>query len=56
MEALILLAIGVIALPILLLVSHSNGGKETGGKAPSSRPRRTRCPNCGSLVIYHGSY
>ena len=31
MEALILLVIGVIALPILLLVSHPNGGKETGG-------------------------
>ena len=55
MEALILLVIGVIALPILLLVSHPNGGKETGGKAPSSRPRRTRCPNCGSPVIGHGS-
>lgn len=56
MEALILLVIGVIALPILLLVSHPNGGKETGGKAPSSRPRQTRCPNCGSPVIDHGSY
>ena len=56
MEALILLVIGVIALPILLLASHNNGGKGTGGAAARPRQRRKRCPNCGSPVVDHGSY
>ena len=56
MEALLLLVIGVVALPFLLLASRHDGGKGTGGGASSPRPRRTRCPNCGSPVIDHGSY
>ena len=56
MEALILLVIGVIALPILLLASRHGGEKGTGNSAARPRARRTRCPSCGSPVIDHGSY
>ena len=57
MEALILLVIGVVALPFVLLASRHDGKKGTDGGATSRpRPRRTRCPNCGSPVIDHGSY
>lgn len=57
MEALILLVIGVIALPILLLASRHDGRKGTsGGETSRPRSRQTRCPNCGSPIIDHGSY
>ena len=56
MEALILVVIGVIALPILLLVSRGDGERGTGNGAARPRARFRRCPRCGSPIIDHGSY
>ena len=60
MEAMILLLIGVIAIPILLIVarsSRSRGQKEpTGIRMSANRPGAAQplCPRCGSPVMLHG--
>ena len=56
MEALILLLIGAIALPILALAARGDGQKREKTAEAPRRARRSRCPNCGSPVIDHGSY
>lgn len=64
MEALILLLIGVIAIPILLIISHSSKKRtaqqpkgESGIKITVKRPGvpRLACPRCGSPVMLRGS-
>lgn len=64
MEALILLLIGVIAIPILLIISHSSKKRtaqqpkgEPGSKITVKSPGvpRLSCPRCGSPVMLRGS-
>ena len=64
MEALILLLIGVIAIPILLIISHSSKKRtaqqpkgEPGSKITVKSPGvpRLACPRCGSPVMLRGS-
>ena len=64
MEALILLLIGVIAIPILLIISHSSKirttqqpKEEPGIKITVKRPgvSRLACPSCGSPVMLRGN-
>ena len=65
MEALILLLIGVIAIPILLIISHSSKKRtaqqpkgEPGSKITVKSPgvSRLSCPRCGSPVMLRGSH
>lgn len=64
MEALILLLIGVIAIPILLIISHSS--KKRTAQQPKGEPGikitvkspgvpRLACPRCGSPVMLRGN-
>ena len=64
MEALILLLIGMIAIPILLIISHSSKKRtaqqpkgESGIKITVKSPGVTRlaCPRCGSPVMLRGN-
>ena len=64
MEALILLLIGVIAIPILLIISHSSKKRtaqqpkgEPGSKITVKSPGvpRLSCPRCGSPVMLRGN-
>ncbi len=65
MEALILLLIGVIAIPILIIISYSSKKRTTqqpkeepGIKITVKRPgvSRLACPSCGSPVMLRGSH
>ena len=61
MEGLILLILGVIALPFCILIEHRGAkkpptaGRDTRPPVQRLRVKRTTCPNCGSPVMDRGA-